>query len=86
MFVRALFAFLALPGVVAFAVPIGWLVATSRTQLVYPLGRSHARCAVAGILKSRCAVVLVRAALTDAGFRPTMLALRDHAGDIGVIR
>ena len=38
MFVRALLAFLALPGVVAFAVPVGWLVATSRTQLVYPLG------------------------------------------------
>lgn len=38
MFIRALIAFLALPGVVAFAVPIGWLVATSRTQLVHPLG------------------------------------------------
>src|SRR5262245_49463123 len=38
MFVRALLAFLALPGVVAFAVPIIWLVATSRTQLVQPLG------------------------------------------------
>jgi protein-S-isoprenylcysteine O-methyltransferase Ste14 len=38
MFVRALVAFLALPGVFAFAVPIGWLVATSHTRLVFPLG------------------------------------------------
>jgi phage tail sheath protein FI/protein-S-isoprenylcysteine O-methyltransferase Ste14 len=38
MFIRALFAFLALPGVVAFAVPIYWLLATSRTQVVQPLG------------------------------------------------
>src|SRR5882762_8830619 len=38
MFVRALLAFLALPGVVAFAVPVSWLLATSHTQLVQPLG------------------------------------------------
>ena len=38
MFVRALLAFLALPGVVAFAVPVVWLVATSHTQLVQPFG------------------------------------------------
>jgi protein-S-isoprenylcysteine O-methyltransferase Ste14 len=38
MFVRALLAFLALPGVVAFAVPLAWLAATSHTQLVQPLG------------------------------------------------
>ena len=38
MFIRALFAFLALPGVVAFAVPIAWLVASSHTSLVHPLG------------------------------------------------
>jgi protein-S-isoprenylcysteine O-methyltransferase Ste14 len=38
MFLRALLAFLALPGVVAFAVPIVWLRATSHTQLVQPLG------------------------------------------------
>jgi protein-S-isoprenylcysteine O-methyltransferase Ste14 len=38
MFLRALFAFLALPGIVAFAVPIYWLIATSRTELVQPLG------------------------------------------------
>ena len=38
MFIRALFAFLALPGIVAFAIPIAWLAATSRTALVQPLG------------------------------------------------
>lgn len=38
MFLRALLAFLALPGVVAFLVPVTWLVATSHTQLVQPLG------------------------------------------------
>lgn len=38
MFLRALFAFLALPGIVAFAVPVYWLVATSRTELAQPLG------------------------------------------------
>lgn len=36
MFLRALFAFLALPGVVAFAVPIGWLVANEQTELRHP--------------------------------------------------
>jgi protein-S-isoprenylcysteine O-methyltransferase Ste14 len=38
MLIRALLAFLALPGVVAIAVPVIWLVATSHTQLVQPLG------------------------------------------------
>lgn len=38
MFVRTLFAFLALPGVVAFAVPVAWLVASAHTSLVQPLG------------------------------------------------
>ena len=38
MFARALFAFLALPGVVAFAVPLAWLTASAHTQLVQPLG------------------------------------------------
>jgi len=38
MFLRALLAFLALPGIVAFAIPIYWLVSTSRTELVRPLG------------------------------------------------
>jgi protein-S-isoprenylcysteine O-methyltransferase Ste14 len=38
MFARALLAFLALPGVVAFAVPVAWLVASAHTNLVQPLG------------------------------------------------
>jgi protein-S-isoprenylcysteine O-methyltransferase Ste14 len=38
MFLRALFAFLALPGIVAFAIPIYWLVSTSHTGLARPLG------------------------------------------------
>lgn len=38
MFAKALFAFLALPGVVAFAVPVAWLFAEDRTQVVQPLG------------------------------------------------
>ena len=38
MFLRALLAFLALPGVVAFAVPVAWLVASSHTRLVWPFG------------------------------------------------
>jgi protein-S-isoprenylcysteine O-methyltransferase Ste14 len=38
MFLRALVAFLALPGIVAFAIPISWLVSTSRTELAQPLG------------------------------------------------
>jgi len=38
MFLRALLAFLALPGIVAFAIPIWWLVSTSHTELVHPLG------------------------------------------------
>jgi protein-S-isoprenylcysteine O-methyltransferase Ste14 len=36
MFLRALFAFLALPGIVAFAAPIWYLVTRSRTQLLFP--------------------------------------------------
>ena len=38
MFVRALLAFLALPGVVAFAVPIAWLVIVGRTGVVHTHG------------------------------------------------
>jgi protein-S-isoprenylcysteine O-methyltransferase Ste14 len=38
MFLRALLAFLAMPGVVAFAVPVGWLYATGCTQVAQPLG------------------------------------------------
>lgn len=38
MFLRALLAFVALPGIVAFAIPVGALILTSHTRLVYPLG------------------------------------------------
>jgi len=38
MFARALLAFLALPGVVAFGVPVAWLFASAHTRLVQPLG------------------------------------------------
>jgi protein-S-isoprenylcysteine O-methyltransferase Ste14 len=38
MFVRALLSFLVLPGVVAFAIPVVWLLATAHTQLAQPLG------------------------------------------------
>jgi protein-S-isoprenylcysteine O-methyltransferase Ste14 len=38
MFLRAVFAFLALPGLVAFAVPIAWLVAGAHMQLAVPSG------------------------------------------------
>ena len=38
MFAKALLAFLALPGVVAFGVPVSWLLAADRTRLAQPLG------------------------------------------------
>jgi protein-S-isoprenylcysteine O-methyltransferase Ste14 len=38
MFLRALFAFLVLPGIVAFAVPIWWLLRSTHTELQYPAG------------------------------------------------
>ena len=38
MFLRALLAFLALPGVVAFLVPVVWLRASGHTSLVRPWG------------------------------------------------
>jgi len=38
MFARALLAFLVLPGVVAFAVPVAWLSSSGHTTLVQPLG------------------------------------------------
>jgi protein-S-isoprenylcysteine O-methyltransferase Ste14 len=37
-FGRALLAFLALPGVVAFAVPVSWLLSSQRTRLLHPWG------------------------------------------------
>jgi protein-S-isoprenylcysteine O-methyltransferase Ste14 len=50
MFLRALFAFLALPGIVAFAVPIYWLVSTSRTEVLQPLGLLPLAIGIAGLL------------------------------------
>lgn len=50
MFLRALFAFLVLPGIVAFAVPIYWLVSSSRTTLVQPLGLLPLLIGCAGLL------------------------------------
>jgi protein-S-isoprenylcysteine O-methyltransferase Ste14 len=38
MFLRAVLAFLAMPGVVAFAVPITWLAYSTRATLAHPLG------------------------------------------------
>jgi protein-S-isoprenylcysteine O-methyltransferase Ste14 len=38
MFARALLAFLALPGIVAFAVPLAWLAATEHTRVVRAWG------------------------------------------------
>ena len=38
MFAQALLAFFALPGVVAIAVPVAWIWASSHTRLVQPLG------------------------------------------------
>jgi protein-S-isoprenylcysteine O-methyltransferase Ste14 len=35
---RALLAFLALPGMVAIAVPVAWLLSSSHTRLAHPLG------------------------------------------------
>jgi protein-S-isoprenylcysteine O-methyltransferase Ste14 len=38
MFAQALLAFVALPGVVAIAVPVAWIWASSHTRLVQPFG------------------------------------------------
>ena len=50
MFVRALLAFLAVPGVVAFAVPVAWLFASSYTRLAQPLGLVALACGTVGLL------------------------------------
>jgi len=50
MFLRALLAFLALPGVVAFAIPIYWLVAAERTDFEQPLGLLPLLAGCAGLL------------------------------------
>ena len=50
MFIRAVLAFLALPGIVAFAVPVAWLFAASHTELMYPFGLLPLLLGVAGLL------------------------------------
>ena len=50
MFARALLAFLALPGVVAFAVPAVWLHSSGRTTPVHPLGLVPLAVGVAALL------------------------------------
>ncbi|HEY1394245.1 MAG TPA: isoprenylcysteine carboxylmethyltransferase family protein [Methylibium sp.] len=50
MFVRALLAFLALPGIVAFAIPVAWLLASSHTRLTQPLGLLPLICGTAALL------------------------------------
>lgn len=49
MFWRALLAFLALPGVVAFAIPAAWVMADGR-GLVHPLGLLSLLLGIAGLL------------------------------------
>jgi protein-S-isoprenylcysteine O-methyltransferase Ste14 len=50
MFLRALFAFVALPGIVAFGIPIWWLVSTSHTELMQPWGLLPLVVGCAGLL------------------------------------
>ena len=50
MFPRALVAFLALPGMVAFALPAAWVWSTGRTQLAQPLGLVVLGTGVVGLL------------------------------------
>jgi protein-S-isoprenylcysteine O-methyltransferase Ste14 len=50
MLARAVLAFLALPGVVAFAMPVAWLLASGHTRLVQPLGLVPLVAGIAGLL------------------------------------
>lgn len=50
MFARAVIAFLALPGVVAFIVPIAWLWYAGRTQVAHPVGLVILAAGVAALL------------------------------------
>ena len=50
LFLRALFAFLALPGMVAFALPAWWLWRTGHTTLVYPPGLASLVIGVIGLV------------------------------------
>ena len=49
MFLRALTAFLALPGMVAFAIPALWLWSTSHTELIHPAGLISLVLGIAGL-------------------------------------
>ncbi len=50
MFVRALFAFLVLPGTVAFVLPAVWLWRAEDTRLEHPLGLAAVAAGAAGLL------------------------------------
>jgi protein-S-isoprenylcysteine O-methyltransferase Ste14 len=50
MFTRALIAFLALPGMVAFIIPAAWLWQTGHTQLAQPFGLLSLAFGVLGLL------------------------------------
>jgi protein-S-isoprenylcysteine O-methyltransferase Ste14 len=50
MFARALFAFIAMPGMVAFAIPIFWLWQTERTRVAQPFGLALLAAGAAGLL------------------------------------
>ena len=50
MFVRALVAFLVLPGMVAFALPFLWLRSSAHLHLVYTLGLAPLAIGIAGLL------------------------------------
>ncbi len=50
MFVRAVMAFVAMPGVVAFALPAFWLWRGGRTQVIHPLGLVALFLGVVGLL------------------------------------
>jgi protein-S-isoprenylcysteine O-methyltransferase Ste14 len=50
VFFRALVAFLVLPGVFAFAIPVSWLLVTGNTQLRQPTGLVLLVAGVAGLL------------------------------------
>lgn len=50
MFAKALFAFVACPGMVALAVPVAWLGLESRLQLVWPAGLALLAAGLIGLL------------------------------------
>jgi protein-S-isoprenylcysteine O-methyltransferase Ste14 len=50
MFARAVFAFLACPGIVALAAPVAWLAYESRLQLRWPPGLALLSAGLAGLL------------------------------------